>query len=195
MKNAKVIDDRDFPFLANATELPKLTIVIRERPQMEITSIENGFLADYPTLYGFYLRNVSIKVLKRGLFDGVNRVNVIAINKCARLSKIENGTFERQFFLKTIFIEDNKAFLDVEPDLFRGLKNVRTLSLFNNSIRAIHKHLFTNTVKLETLILDLNNIKIKFIAFMLFACTHGIKHHKSPAKMSKFELLKINSRR
>ena len=159
MRNARVTNTRKYAFLVNATGLPNLCITIQERKQMRMMGVESGFLADFPKLILLRLVNVSIKEIKRGILSGLN-LTALEIFRCFQLSKIEKGIFEHSHALTDIMIKANKALVELEADIFYGLRNLRLLNLAGNSIKSIPKNLFRDLSQLEYIMLNDNDIQV-----------------------------------
>ena len=80
------------------------------------------------------------------------------INKLKReflLAKYGSNSFES---LQEIDLKNNKI-INVEPNCFQGLVNLRVLNLSNNSIIELHPCLFKGLVSLKELRLDHNKLQ------------------------------------
>ena len=130
-----------------------------------VTSLEDGFLRDYPSLSTFEIEqtfplspNPSITVIGRRTFDGAEKLKEISISGCKDLSQIADGAFERLKRLKFLSLDRN-GFISIPYGPFQNMTLLTGLGLTGNSIYDVSPDAFKDLTQLEMLTLDHNNIR------------------------------------
>ena len=135
MQEARTTDP-DYPYLLNATTLPRLAIVIAYG---DIDFFEDGFLADFPTLYRLDIGYVAISKVSNGILSDIVRLRELCFIQCHFLSEIEDGIFRNQPHLARLLLVELKELKQISRDLFGGLRELELLDLSNNSIHSDRK--------------------------------------------------------
>ena len=138
MRSARTFDHsipyEDFGYLVNRTtsKLFIQTSDIAYNYGSKITKFEDGFLADYPHLYGFAAHDHPIRKLNDGMFEGVEQIKWLEICNCPYLSEI-NQSLQNLRYLEYLFLFGN-SIRTIKATYFTNLTSLIFLDLLENGI-------------------------------------------------------------
>ncbi|GFS34336.1 leucine-rich repeats and immunoglobulin-like domains protein 3 [Trichonephila inaurata madagascariensis] len=105
----------------------------------ELKHVPTEVLLDIPFLQELHVGKNKISRLGPNDFRGLRALRTISVNGEDTLEVIENGTFADNQQLERLIISHNKILTHVEKDTFRGLDNLRILSLRGNQFTTFHE--------------------------------------------------------
>ncbi|GFR15104.1 leucine-rich repeats and immunoglobulin-like domains protein 3 [Trichonephila clavata] len=105
----------------------------------ELKLVPTEVLLDIPFLQELHVGKNKISRLGPNDFRGLRALRTISVNGEDTLEVIENGTFSDNQQLERLIISHNKILTHVEKDTFRGLDNLRILSLRGNQFTTFHE--------------------------------------------------------
>lgn len=105
----------------------------------ELQNVPTDVLLDIPFLQELHVGKNKLRRLGPNDFKGMRSLRTISVNGEESLETIENGTFSDNHQLERLIISHNKILSNVEPGTFRGLDNLRFLSLRGNQFTTFHE--------------------------------------------------------
>ncbi|GFU26570.1 leucine-rich repeats and immunoglobulin-like domains protein 3 [Nephila pilipes] len=105
----------------------------------ELKHVPTEVLLDIPFLQELHVGKNKIQKLGPNDFRGLRALRTISVNGEDTLEIIENGTFSDNQQLERLIISHNKMLTHVEKGTFRGLDNLRILSLRGNQFTTFHE--------------------------------------------------------
>ena len=110
-----------------------------------------------PNLHFLLLQNNRISSLRKGMFEGINRLKGLDLTENP-IDYMEPGTFQSMHSLQTLYIQGSIHLGELHNGTFRGMRNLLHLKLNNNQIKNVHAKAFHGLRRLETLELNGNRI-------------------------------------
>ena len=130
-----------------------------QSPMLQLVDFTNCKLMEVPTklpssVADFRLGNNKISMIKESDFQNMTRLRLVTLNN-NKLETVQYKSFMTNENLKELWLSHNRLTF-----LPRGLpKNLVKLYVDYNEVHAIEKKLFDPDAKLETLSLEMNNIR------------------------------------
>ncbi|GIX81771.1 hypothetical protein CEXT_755461 [Caerostris extrusa] len=103
----------------------------------ELKHVPIEVLLDIPHLQELHVGKNKIQKLGPNDFRGLRSLKTISVNGEDTLERVENGTFSENLQLERIILSHNKILSHIESGAFRGLDNLRTLSLRGNHFTTL----------------------------------------------------------
>lgn len=105
----------------------------------ELQNVPTDVLMDIPYLQELHVGKNKLQSLGPNDFKGLRSLRTITVNGEDDLEVIENGTFADNHQLERLIISHNKILNRVEKGTFRGLENLRFLSLRGNQFTTFQE--------------------------------------------------------
>ncbi len=110
-----------------------------------------------PHLHFLLLQNNRISSLKKGMFEGLSKLQGLDLTENP-IQSVEPGTFKSMHSVLTLYLQGSIHLEQLHNGTFRGMRNLRKLKLNNNFLIDVHPKAFHGLRKLETLELNGNRI-------------------------------------